>query len=118
LAQPHGARFGKTWFVAPELNTADNEAIGQEPYSAASKEAVLSNTILRRPHVEEATGLSSSTLYAMMAEGTFPRPVKLSKRAVGWWSNAGAPIEGKEGCSMINLRPVLANRGALGGDDG
>ncbi|TRD22344.1 helix-turn-helix transcriptional regulator [Palleronia caenipelagi] len=40
--------------------------------------------ILRRPEVESQTGLSRSTLYAMIAEGTFPRPVKLGKRAVGW----------------------------------
>lgn len=41
-------------------------------------------TILRRPQVEQLVGLSRSTLYAMMAENTFPQPVKLSKRAVGW----------------------------------
>lgn len=40
--------------------------------------------ILRRRAVEEVTGLSRSTLYAMMADGWFPRPVKLGKRAVGW----------------------------------
>ena len=40
--------------------------------------------ILRRPDVQSLTGLSSSTLYAQMAEGTFPRPVRLGKRAVGW----------------------------------
>ena len=40
--------------------------------------------ILRRAEVESFVGLSRSTLYAMMAEGTFPKPVKLGKRAVGW----------------------------------
>ena len=40
--------------------------------------------ILRRPQVEATTGLSRSTLYAMMAEGAFPQPVRLGKRAVGW----------------------------------
>ena len=40
--------------------------------------------LLRRPDVQTVTGLSRSTLYAMMAEGTFPKPVKLGKRAVGW----------------------------------
>ena len=40
--------------------------------------------ILRRPQVEACTGLSRSTLYAMMAEGAFPQPIKLGKRAVGW----------------------------------
>lgn len=40
--------------------------------------------IFRRPDVERITGLSRSTLYAMMAEGDFPKPVRLGKRAVGW----------------------------------
>ncbi|MCR9140126.1 MAG: AlpA family transcriptional regulator [Alphaproteobacteria bacterium] len=40
--------------------------------------------LMRRPDVEDVTGLSRSTLYSMMAEGTFPKPVKLGKRAVGW----------------------------------
>ena len=40
--------------------------------------------ILRRPDVEIATGLSRSTIYAMIAEGEFPKPVQLGKRAVGW----------------------------------
>lgn len=40
--------------------------------------------ILRRPEVENIVGLSTSTLYTMMAEGEFPKPVKLGKRAVGW----------------------------------
>ena len=40
--------------------------------------------ILRRRDVEILTGLSRSTLYAMMADGNFPSPIKLGKRAVGW----------------------------------
>jgi len=44
----------------------------------------MSNRIYRRPDVEKMIGLSRSTLYVMMAEGTFPKPVKLGKRAVGW----------------------------------
>jgi len=44
----------------------------------------MTKRILRRPEVEARTGLSRSTLYAQMAEGTFPKPVRLGKRAVGW----------------------------------
>lgn len=40
--------------------------------------------IFRRPAVEKATGLSRSSIYQMMQDGTFPRPIKLGKRAVGW----------------------------------
>ena len=34
------------------------------------------------------TGLATSTLYAKMQAGEFPRPIKLGRRAVGWKSNA------------------------------
>lgn len=44
----------------------------------------MPNLILRRPAVQAAVGLSTSTIYAMMAEGTFPKPIRLGKRAVGW----------------------------------
>ena len=40
--------------------------------------------LLRLPAVLEVTGLTRSTVYRMMAEHTFPAPVKLAKRAVGW----------------------------------
>ena len=47
----------------------------------------MSVKILRRPEVEQIVGLSRSTLYAMMAENTFPKPIKLGKRAIGWPDN-------------------------------
>ena len=34
--------------------------------------------------VVAATGISRSTLYVLMAEGTFPRPRRVGKRAVRW----------------------------------
>lgn len=43
-------------------------------------------TIERLPSVLARTGLSRSTVYALVAGGTFPSPVKLSIRAVGWRS--------------------------------
>ncbi len=43
---------------------------------------------LRRPAVEAATGLSRSSLYAMMDRGEFPRPIRIGKRAVAWPQSA------------------------------
>jgi prophage regulatory protein len=41
--------------------------------------------ILRRKQVESRTGLSRSTIYARIAEGSFPSPIDLGGgRAVGW----------------------------------
>ena len=41
-------------------------------------------TIIRRKQVEARTGLSRSTIYLRVSEGTFPKPVSLGARAVGW----------------------------------
>ena len=40
--------------------------------------------MFRRPLVEKITGLSKSSIYAMVADGSFPRPIRLGKRAVAW----------------------------------
>lgn len=46
--------------------------------------------ILRRPHVETATGLGRSAIYEKLNPKSayydphFPKPVRLGKRAVGW----------------------------------
>lgn len=40
--------------------------------------------ILRREDVERATGLPRSSLYAKIAAGEFPKPIKLGARAAGW----------------------------------
>jgi len=43
--------------------------------------------ILRRRDVQNRTGLSRSALYERMGEGTFPRPIRLGNRAVGWFES-------------------------------
>lgn len=40
--------------------------------------------ILRRPDVERKTGFKRAHLYALIAQGKFPKPIKLGVRAVGW----------------------------------
>lgn len=44
----------------------------------------MTSTILRLPQVKSKVGLSRSSIYLAMCKGTFPRPVKLGIRAVGW----------------------------------
>ncbi len=41
-------------------------------------------TIVRRQQVQQRTGLSRSTIYLRIAQGTFPRAISLGARAVGW----------------------------------
>jgi prophage regulatory protein len=40
--------------------------------------------ILRLPDVRNATGYSTSSIYAHIKLGTFPTPIRLGPRAVGW----------------------------------
>lgn len=64
----------------------------------------MQERIYRRPDVERLIGLSRSTLYAMMAEGSFPKPVKLGKRAVGWRErDVAAWLDSRttEGCGNV-----------------
>lgn len=44
----------------------------------------MGNKILRLPVVIEQTGLSRSTLYLRILQKSFPKPVSLGGRAVGW----------------------------------
>lgn len=41
-------------------------------------------TILRRKQVEARTGLARSTIYDHVRAGTFPAPISLGGKAVGW----------------------------------
>lgn len=47
----------------------------------------MNDSFLRLPQVCARTGLSRSTVYARMNEGSFPVPVSLGDRAVGWVEN-------------------------------
>lgn len=44
----------------------------------------------RRREIEALTGLARSTLYDLMARGEFPRPVKITGKAVAWPESAVA----------------------------
>ena len=44
----------------------------------------MRHNILRLPAVRAVTGLSRSTVYNRISEGSFPTPISLGGRAVGW----------------------------------
>ena len=69
-------------------------------------------TILRCKHVKNRTGLSRSTIYLRIQEGTFPKPINLGARAAGWpltevsaINAAAARISGK---SDIEIRALVS----------
>jgi len=41
-------------------------------------------SFLRLPHVMEKTGIGRSSIYAKVRDGSFPKPIKLSTRMIGW----------------------------------
>ena len=49
-------------------------------------------TLLRRKQVEVESGYSRSTIYLRIAQGLWPRPVRLGPRAVGWPAGEVAAI--------------------------
>ncbi|MFO1435499.1 MAG: AlpA family transcriptional regulator [Gammaproteobacteria bacterium] len=44
----------------------------------------MTSNFLRLPAVKARTGLSRSTIYLRVSQGTFPKPVSLGARAVAW----------------------------------
>lgn len=44
----------------------------------------MTNRILRLPDVKDRSGLGRSTIYRRIAENTFPKPIRIGERAVGW----------------------------------
>ena len=44
----------------------------------------MEEKLMRRRDVEELTGLSRASIYRLIAEGEFPRPVRVSATAVRW----------------------------------
>ena len=47
-------------------------------------EAAKKPSILRLNDVMRRIGLSRSTIYQRITEGTFPKPISLGDRAIGW----------------------------------
>lgn len=54
------------------------------PLTHDLKEAAAFESILRLPEVKSRTGLPRSTIYLRISQGTFPSPISLGARSVGW----------------------------------
>ena len=76
----------------------------------------MPHTMLRFPTVKARTGLSRSTIYLCISRGTFPAPVSLGGRAVGWIKaevNAWLTARIAQG-RLIALRPERRTAAADG----
>jgi prophage regulatory protein len=56
------------------------------PFRSGKEQAMSEKTpsLKRLPEVLNRVGYSRSTIYQLMAEGKFPKPISLGARAVGW----------------------------------
>ena len=43
-----------------------------------------STQFMRRTEIEQALRIGRSTIYGLMAQGKFPKPVRISPRSVAW----------------------------------
>ena len=59
----------------------------------------MQDKLLRRREVEKITGMSRSSIYRLMQEGEFPRPVRVGSVAVRWKSS--------DITAWIESRPVV-----------
>lgn len=71
---------------------------------------------LRLPEVKEVTGLSKSSLYALIRAHSFPAPIRLGPRAVAWVKSdiktwASQKIQATR-APAIN-RPTKSNRASV-----
>ncbi len=66
------------------------------------------NKFLRLPDVQETFGVSRSSIYKLISEGLFPKPIPIGSRSVGWLANEvetifSAKIDGKTNEEIKNL---------------
>lgn len=66
------------------MNRGGSDAAAARHSRPSTRKNPMSDPFLRRPDVERQVGLKKSAIYERMAEGTFPKPVRLGRRAVAW----------------------------------
>lgn len=52
--------------------------------SLTENQNIKSIRLIRRKEVQSKTGLGASSIYALMNQGEFPKPITLSVRRVAW----------------------------------
>ena len=70
---------------AGRLRDSSSRARRDRPMTRTTvQEVEVPTRIVRLPDVMARTGLSRSTIYVRVGKGSFPKPVHLGARAVGW----------------------------------
>jgi prophage regulatory protein len=69
----------------------------------------MADRILRTPQVIEICGVGRSTIYDWIAQGAFPKPIKLGASAIGWRaSDVQSWIDDRDGKTPERLRAEAA----------
>jgi prophage regulatory protein len=75
-------------YKTPSFEPIHGSAISTrlEPHQTVNKSPGVMDdvTFIRLPEVKAVTGLSKTSLYALIKEKSFPAPVRLGPRAVAW----------------------------------
>lgn len=81
-----GAGYIRPVMVAPPApcGVGSVNAGGQFIVAAIETTAPIPTRILRLPEVISRVGLKRASIYSHMSQGSFPKPIALGPRAVGW----------------------------------
>jgi prophage regulatory protein len=60
----------------------------KQQITSNAAESSSGTSILRLPRVKDRTGLCRASIYAAIKNGSFPAPIKLGERAVGWTASS------------------------------
>ena len=72
--------------------------------------------LILRPEVSALVGLSRTSIYRMIREGSFPEPVQVGKRRIAWrQSDLNAWLESRPtGTRSTGTRPTPATKARAG----
>jgi prophage regulatory protein len=82
----HRHRFGTLAFDAEAFDPVPGRIVSNRVWKCKPMSSV--ERIIRLKTVLARTGLSRTTLYRKMGEGTFPRQVRISVHGAGWHESA------------------------------
>jgi len=74
--------YSMTYFLGDTLPIRPKTTM--EAHKRTDTMSKFQNKFLRLPQVKATTGLSKSTIYARIAEGTFPKQIAIGPRLVVW----------------------------------
>ena len=79
-------KLGGKLFQRPTTSTSSRvqDSTRRADETAAPPESGSSDRLLRLPAVLKLTGMAKATIYRLIADRRFPRPIRITGRAVAW----------------------------------